>query len=1138
MSNSGPFNVDAGTIEAVTINAGGGDDVVSAAGLGTIATLAIDGGTGDDVLTGSQGNDLLLGDDGNDVVVGGAGSDTALLGAGNDVFIWNPGDGSDLVEGQAGVDLLEFNGANVAENIDISANGGRVRFFRDVGNITMDLDDVEVMRFHAFGGADNIVVNDVSGTDLPLGGVLVELESALGSGVGDGQVDTVTVNGTAGNDPITVKTISGGIAITGASAPVAIFHSEATDQLVINGGAGGDVIDASGLNAGQVGLTLNLGAGGDVFFGSQGNDVVIGGTGNDAGFLGAGNDVFIWNPGDGSDVIEGGPGTDTLLFNGANIAETFTISANGERVRFVRDIGNVTMDVNDVELVDLHALGGADTIVVNDLTGTDLPLAGVRVDLASTLGVADGALDSVTVNGSAAGDAIHVTSFNGGVLVSGTPAAVGIFHADATDQLIINGGAGGDVIDASTLAAGQISLTLNGGTGDDVLTGSQGNDLLLGDDGNDVVVGGAGSDTALLGAGNDVFIWNPGDGSDLVEGQAGVDLLEFNGANVAENIDISANGGRVRFFRDVGNITMDLDDVEVMRFHAFGGADNIVVNDVSGTDLPLGGVLVELESALGSGVGDGQVDTVTVNGTAGNDPITVKTISGGIAITGASAPVAIFHSEATDQLVINGGAGGDVIDASGLNAGQVGLTLNLGAGGDVFFGSQGNDVVIGGTGNDAGFLGAGNDVFIWNPGDGSDVIEGGSGIDTLLFNGANIAETFTISANGERVLFTRDIGNVTMDVNDVELVDLHALGGADTIVVNDLTGTDLPLAGVRVDLASTLGVADGALDSVTLNGSAAGDAIHVTSFNGGVLVSGTPAAVGIFHADATDQLIINGGAGGDVIDASTLAAGQINLTFNLGLGGDVFFGSQGNDVVIGGDGNDAGFLGAGNDVFIWNPGDDNDVVEGGSGIDTLLFNGANIGESVSISANGERVRFSRDVANVTMDVNDTEVVDFHALGGADTITVNDLSGTDVNNVRIDLSAAGGGGDGQVDTIVINATNGSDAITVSNNNGVVTVSGLAAQVTISGFEATDRIVINGVAGDDVIDASGLGTAMLFTADGGNGDDVLIGSDGPDTLLGGAGDDVLLGGLGLDVLDGGPGDNVLIQGISAPLDPLII
>jgi Ca2+-binding RTX toxin-like protein len=126
----------------------------------------------------------------------------------------------------------------------------------------------------------------------------------------------------------------------------------------------------------------------------------------------------------------------------------------------------------------------------------------------------------------------------------------------------------------------------------------------------------------------------------------------------------------------------------------------------------------------------------------------------------------------------------------------------------------------------------------------------------------------------------------------------------------------------------------------------------------------------------------------------------------------------------------------------------------------------------------------------------------------------------------------------VDTIVVNATNGDDAISVGNDDGVVTVSGLAATVTISGFEATDGLVINGLAGDDVIEASGLGTAMLFTADGGDGDDILIGSDGADTLTGGAGDDVLLGGAGLDVLDGGPGDNIVIQGASAALDNFII
>jgi Ca2+-binding RTX toxin-like protein len=89
--------------------------------------------------------------------------------------------------------------------------------------------------------------------------------------------------------------------------------------------------------------------------------------------------------------------------------------------------------------------------------------------------------------------------------------------------------------------------------------------------------------------------------------------------------------------------------------------------------------------------------------------------------------------------------------------------------------------------------------------------------------------------------------------------------------------------------------------------------------------------------------------------------------------------------------------------------------------------------------------------------------------------------------------------------------------------------LAAAVTISGFEPTlDKIVVNGLAGDDVIEASGLGAGLSLTADGGDGDDVLIGSNGPDVLLGSAGDDVLIGGPGLDILDGGSGDNILIQG----------
>ena len=80
--------------------------------------------------------------------------------------------------------------------------------------------------------------------------------------------------------------------------------------------------------------------------------------------------------------------------------------------------------------------------------------------------------------------------------------------------------------------------------------------------------------------------------------------------------------------------------------------------------------------------------------------------------------------------------------------------------------------------------------------------------------------------------------------------------------------------------------------------------------------------------------------------------------------------------------------------------------------------------------------------------------------------------------------------------------------------------------------SDRVTVNALAGDDVIDASGRAAdGPLLTLDGGEGDDVLIGGDGDDTLLGGAGDDVLLGGPGNDIIDGGPGDNVGIQSFAA-------
>ena len=83
---------------------------------------------------------------------------------------------------------------------------------------------------------------------------------------------------------------------------MAIFHAESTDQLIVNGNAGNDLINASALAAAAIALTVDGGAGDDTIVGGQGadnlvggdgNDIVIGGRGNDVALLGAGNDVFV-----------------------------------------------------------------------------------------------------------------------------------------------------------------------------------------------------------------------------------------------------------------------------------------------------------------------------------------------------------------------------------------------------------------------------------------------------------------------------------------------------------------------------------------------------------------------------------------------------------------------------------------------------------------------------------------------------------------------------------------------------------------------------------------------------------------------------------------------------------------------------
>ena len=182
-------------------------------------------------------------------------------------------------------------------------------------------------------------------------------------------------------------------------------------------------------------------------------------------------------------------------------------------------------------------------------------------------------------------------------------------------------------------------------------------------------------------------------------------------------------------------------------------------------------------------------------------------------------------------------------------------------------------------------------------------------------------------------------------------------------------------------------------------------------------------------------------------------------------------GGSGDDQVTGGRGSDTAFLGSGQDTFTWNPGDGSDTVEGQEGRDAMQFNGANVNEQMSVSANGRRVRFFRDVANITMDMNGIEDLNVRALGGADTLTVNDLTGTDLKSVNADLSQSAGGGDGAADTVIANGTAHADHVNVGTENNDVLVTGLHTHVRVAGSEAAnDRLQINTLDGQDKVNVA--------------------------------------------------------------------
>ena len=267
----------------------------------------------------------------------------------------------------------------------------------------------------------------------------------------------------------------------------------------------------------------------------------------------------------------------------------------------------------------------------------------------------------------------------------------------------------------------------------------------------------------------------------------------------------------------------------------------------------LGVISVNGEVPLAGGIPGGfptvfNTKSISVFGLGGNDTIRLDETNGPLPaaqlfggsgndiLTGGSGADALHGQDGNDQL--SGGAGDDFL------LGQSGTDVMFGGdGADQMFGGAGDDTADGDRGDDVAFLGDGNDLFVWDPGDGSDRVEGEAGFDTMLFNGSGADEVFEASANGPRLRFTRDVGNIVMDVDGVERVDVEALGGADTVTLNDLTGTAVQELRVDLEAVKDGGAADDKIDRVILNGTSEADFVSVLGQPGNLFVLGLPTFV-------------------------------------------------------------------------------------------------------------------------------------------------------------------------------------------------------------------------------------------------------------------------------------------------------
>ena len=421
-----------------------------------------------------------------------------------------------------------------------------------------------------------------------------------------------------------------------------------------------------------------------------------------------------------------------------------------------------------------------------------------------------------------------------------------------TGNAIVHGNDGQDFLSHS----GSGAVTMYGDGGNDVLTGSSPTDALYGGGGDDLLQGIAG--TYAGGDGNDqIKVLLDGVQNPAMDGGTGNDTLDLTlsgGSDVLNLSTTGASGGEVTL--GLNGLDRVATGIETLAVHSGTGADQLTVGDLGSSGL------TEVTLDLGPGAPDairvlgapavGTTFTVTNDSRSGHPANEVKVARSG------SYTVWIDNAVRAegDTLSVEGGSGNDTIDASGITADVIALTLSGGNGNNRLIGSPYDDVLAGGTGNDVMTGGLGLDRFSDTGGvntlieqatyrTGSGVVSGDVGLYNNLFVVGVVAGSgvdFSAGAVAEDLMGIFQFAQIT----GISGPHTYLIGDADGIVaIGGATQSAQPWTG---DVTLTT-PGNGDLVRVELNG-ATGARVHVTG-------AGTGNALQVFGTSLREDLVLD-----------------------------------------------------------------------------------------------------------------------------------------------------------------------------------------------------------------------------------------------------------------------------------------